>query len=316
MKERDSIDKKITPILFICIGLAFTTSVIAASSICPDMDFDDDCVVDFNDFAIFASQWLARRIDCNQGYEDCDGLYYTGCETHVAADINNCGSCGNICDLPNASADCIDANCVVVDCLSGYGNCDDVNENGCEINLVTDPQNCGFCGNVCSFPNGTAGCEDGNCVLTGCNYGYANCDGQQSNGCEENLNNDPPCSSAQYIGEVDGDNGCVSGPGKNGRGENWYRILVNDTSNPLPDKLYLRVRLQSPSGVDYDLYLYDSCSGGSIAASTNSGTIDEINYSWTDTSGDDSRYFFIEVRYYVGSSCSNWSLLTWGGCSP
>lgn len=34
---------------------------------------------------------------CASGYGDCDGRYDTGCETRIATDPNNCGTCRNSC---------------------------------------------------------------------------------------------------------------------------------------------------------------------------------------------------------------------------
>ncbi|RCV64573.1 hypothetical protein C5S53_08245 [Methanophagales archaeon] len=53
------------------------------------------------------------------------------------------------------------------------------------VDLATDPNNCGSCGNACGA---NAYCSSGTCQ---CNSGYGNCDGDWSNGCEANLNTDP-----------------------------------------------------------------------------------------------------------------------------
>jgi hypothetical protein len=70
-------------------------------------------------------------------------------------------------------------------CNAGFGNCDGDWSNGCEVNLNTDPNNCGSCGNSCGA---NAYCTGGTCH---CNAGFGNCDGDWSNGCEVNLNTDP-----------------------------------------------------------------------------------------------------------------------------
>ena len=72
----------------------------------------------------------------------------------------------------------------------GFANCDSNQTNGCEATLQTDVNNCGSCGNRCSFPNGTAVCINGNCALGTCNRGFGNCDGLATNGCETNLTGD------------------------------------------------------------------------------------------------------------------------------
>jgi hypothetical protein len=43
---------------------------------------------------------------------------------------------------------------------------------------------------MCTFANATAECRGGTCVLAACLPGFANCDGNPSNGCEVNLNTD------------------------------------------------------------------------------------------------------------------------------
>lgn len=53
--------------------------------------------------------------------------------------------------------------------------------------ILTDPNNCGACGRICSIPNGTAGCAAGACTVAACNTGFGDCDGNPANGCEVDL---------------------------------------------------------------------------------------------------------------------------------
>ncbi len=39
-------------------GIEYTSGAVSATQICPTADFNDDCVVNFKDFATFAQQWL------------------------------------------------------------------------------------------------------------------------------------------------------------------------------------------------------------------------------------------------------------------
>jgi hypothetical protein len=93
---------------------------------------------------------------------------------------------GNSC---TADDKCINAVCVGTPiancCPQGQTLCGTI----C-INTTSDPNNCGQCGNVCSQgPNATAGCVNSACTLS-CFSGFANCDGNTSNGCEIHLSTD------------------------------------------------------------------------------------------------------------------------------
>ncbi|MDO9017470.1 MAG: hypothetical protein Q7V43_11205, partial [Myxococcales bacterium] len=102
-------------------------------------------------------------------------------------DPNNCRTCGNQCIVPGAVAGCAASMCTLASCREGFGNCDGNAANGCETTTSTDAVNCGVCGNRCSFANATATCGSGVCQLGACNVGFANCDGNASNGCETNV---------------------------------------------------------------------------------------------------------------------------------
>jgi hypothetical protein len=127
---------------------------------------------------------------CATGFSDCDGNPTNGCETSTGTDPANCGSCGHVCNLANATAGCSGGGCTVSSCNAGFQNCDNQPSNGCEINTNTDPANCGGCFHQCFVPNGTPGCGGGNCTVASCNGGYANCDGNVANGCEVQTTND------------------------------------------------------------------------------------------------------------------------------
>jgi hypothetical protein len=127
---------------------------------------------------------------CATGFTDCDGVVSNGCETNTAGDPNNCGACGKVCNLANATAACTSGTCTVAACNQGFTDCDHAPGNGCEVNTGADPQNCGTCGHQCSVFNGSPGCTTGSCSVASCTPPYADCDGFYANGCETNTSND------------------------------------------------------------------------------------------------------------------------------
>ncbi|MBK8256074.1 MAG: hypothetical protein IPK82_25825 [Polyangiaceae bacterium] len=52
------------------------------------------------------------------------------------------------------------------------------------VHLDGDSENCGACGNICSYPNGVGQCILGTCALAGCVPGFSDCDLNEGNGCE------------------------------------------------------------------------------------------------------------------------------------
>jgi len=167
----------------------------------------------------------------------------------------------------------------------------------------------------CQAANALATCQSDECVITSCNFGYADCDHTFSNGCETLLdNNYGSCSTSPSLGEICGDGSCQSASYSSmGIGEAWYKVYIKECSNQL-HSLKIRATLDVPSEIDYDLYLYSPC-GTMLASSENGAGVDEsIEYTISDQWGsDDSRWFYLEVRYNSGSSCGYWTLKTYGG---
>ena len=121
--------------------------------------------------------------------------------------------------------------------------------------------------------------------------------------------NRPPCSSAEYLGSVSGDEGAGL-LSRNGWGEAWFRVRITEDNT---SSLYLSaaITLFVPSGVDYDLYVYcESCAGSPAGSSTNgTGQTDEVVVRWEDRFVlDDAHDILIQVRYYSGGSANNWTL--------
>lgn len=127
---------------------------------------------------------------CDAGWDDCDGDPSNGCELDVTTDPNNCGGCGAVCaSLPNTTGEsCVDSACAIQGCVTGTEDCDGDPTNGCETQLLNDPENCNACGNSCALPNVINTCFEGTCTPGGCVGGYGDCNiDRTTDGCEVDL---------------------------------------------------------------------------------------------------------------------------------
>ena len=104
--------------------------------------------------------FLCFTVTCAAGTADCDHDGLDGCETDITT-LQNCGGCGNVCNLPNAAPACVDGACTVGSCNPGYSDCDGNPANGCEPLPCGDGQHCtvnadcrgGFCTDgICQAP--------------------------------------------------------------------------------------------------------------------------------------------------------------------
>jgi Collagen triple helix repeat (20 copies) len=77
----------------------------------------------------------------------------------------------------------------------------------CESTTI-DANNCGSCGKVCGFANGSASCAAGSCVLSGCTSPFSDCNHNPVDGCETNTaidtNNCGFCGNACYFANGSG----------------------------------------------------------------------------------------------------------------
>jgi len=126
---------------------------------------------------------------CKSGYLDCNNNAADGCEASISTDINNCGKCGNKCSYANANALCQNSQCSMGSCTGNYADCNKNSADGCEKNLLNDPNNCGSCGRKCSLSHTTKhSCSGplppGHCHPAECESGWYNANGISADGCE------------------------------------------------------------------------------------------------------------------------------------
>ncbi|MFH0815180.1 MAG: MopE-related protein [Candidatus Falkowbacteria bacterium] len=144
---------------------------------------------------------------CNNADDDCDGSVDEDFNTQT--DTANCGWCGHSCSFANAQAMCVDGECKLGACDKLFYDADKDAVNGCEylclnagvekcngvddncdglvdegFDLSSEVSNCGQCGNVCSLYKAFVSCDDGECIVSWCQPGFYDLDGQPENGCE------------------------------------------------------------------------------------------------------------------------------------
>ena len=113
----------------------------------------------------------------------CGGVH---CQERFVCEDGECVSL-------NVEENCTEEGCV---CLDGFGNCDEDDENGCEVWFAQDSENCGTCDNVC-VPDEI--CSEGQCILI-CQEELIDCDGHCIN-LQRDRNNCGECGNQCAEGE-------------------------------------------------------------------------------------------------------------------
>ncbi|MDX9723201.1 MAG: hypothetical protein RBU37_20790 [Myxococcota bacterium] len=128
---------------------------------------------------------------CEAGWGNCNNDWSDGCEVELAYSASHCGACGSTCpSRAQASKSCVSSECRYT-CHSGWGNCNNDWNDGCESNVSDDPAHCGACANPCpNRANSNVSCSAGSCNYS-CVSGYGNCNSDWSDGCEIALNSTP-----------------------------------------------------------------------------------------------------------------------------
>jgi hypothetical protein len=88
-------------------------------------------------------------LDC----DDANATIYPGAVELCDGVDNNCNGVVDdnaSANMPQAMGVCRNGQLLVQSCLKGYNDCDGLAANGCETDIMSDDENCGSCGNICS----------------------------------------------------------------------------------------------------------------------------------------------------------------------
>lgn len=124
-------------------------------------------------------------ITCPEGFSNCDSNAANGCES--LAGPTRCGACGAACSgatpVCRRESERDPAACVASTLCATATRCGD----SC-VNTMISSEHCGRCNNSCNAPNRPGVCSSGACAVnTPCARGFADCNGDASDGCETSL---------------------------------------------------------------------------------------------------------------------------------
>ena len=307
----------------VCAGMGCPIGLVQCGGACVDPNSDPNncgaCAV-VCPGATTCTNGVCAPIGCNPGFADCDGDPMNGCETNLNSSPFNCGACGLQCGGPGNPGMCVNGTCSQV-CSPGFSDCDGNPMNGCETNTSSSINNCGACGLVCMAPGGFPACTGGLCSIAGCQPGRANCDGNTANGCELQVDTNPPCGS-EFLGVIPGD---APGPFLNtsGQTERSFRVgVIEASSGGIAHDLGVRINLLSP-GNSFDVQA--GCDGCSATAFGDTIFLrwEENNTLGLDSGSPSGRDIFVNVVSTGAAMCANWQLEVFGNdisgpltCSP
>jgi hypothetical protein len=192
--------------------------------------------------------------------------------------------------VANSSWACVNSTWQLV-CDANFGDADNDTANGCEADLLTDPNNCGAVGVKASAPHATASCVNGHVTIVACATGYYDIDGIVSNGCEVQADNgSDTLAGAGNLGTVNrGSTVTVTGNLVPFGDVDWFVVTMAANSAA-------RMALTSNPGNSFRIEVWDS-------PTTQVARGDGCLCDYQTTIGSTSKQFWIKV-YSVAPAAS------------
>jgi hypothetical protein len=277
-------------------GLVCSDATGSTVDVCNGMDDDCDASsVDGAEDPLNGASCDGADSDlCLEGSQSCSGGGLV-CSDNTGSTVDLCNGTNDDCDP--ASADGSEDPAVGQACDGGDGDFCTEGTNSCVGGGLSCSDGTGTTSEVCAGNNVD---ED--------------CDGTVDDGFV--MNDNPGCSPVS-MGTVRGDTGSDYLV-RTGYNEEFFYFRMNEDSS---SSVYLSatVRLTSPPGADFDLYVRCfNCDGG-LQSSTTGGLTGHVDEVLMRTDDDlittESHDIVVEVRYWNASYCGSWTLEVFGNTS-